>query len=269
MKDTVILRRRVESNFTTFPNELIRDNRLSWKALGLLAYLLAHPADFRLNLVYLAKQRPSGRDATRSALRELEAAGYVSIERSHDDMGRFSTTTWMVSQTPDFVPVSPCAENPNTVKPTEEKPKAERPTSDKPTLISTETEQKLRIKKTTTTKQEVRALERPSGLAEKYWPAIENLLIDIPLMDAKELLDELTQALKIGSIKTTPIKWFHGVLLRYKAGQFVPSQPLKKRVESLNKASRAPGVMLDKDRGLGNEYLKQMKTKTSLAGPSR
>jgi hypothetical protein len=263
MKDTVILRRRVESNFTTFPNELIRDDRLSWKAVGLLVYLLAHPPNFRLNLVYLAKQRPSGRDATRSALRELEAAGYVSIERSHDDMGRFSTTTWMVSQTPDFGPDSPCSENPHAVKPPKEKPKTERPASDKPTLISTETEQELKIKKTTTTIPVHVALERPGGLTDRCWAAIEAALLPLPPEDSQELLNELAQAIKVSAIKTTPLRWFHGVMRRYEEGRFVPSLPLKKRTASLSKASTRLSAKPEPDRGVANEFLQQMKAATS------
>lgn len=263
MSDTVIVRRRVESNFTTLPNELIRDNRLSWKAVGLLVYLLAHPANFRLNLVYLAKQRPSGRDATRSALRELEATGYVSIERSHDSRGRFSTTTWMVSQTPDFGGDSPCSENPYAVKPTKEKPKTESPASDKPTLINTETEQGTIKKRTTTTMPTAGVLTRPSGLTDRSWAAIAETLLELPLKDAQELLEELSQAIKVGAIKTTPLRWFHGVMRRYGEGQFVPSLPLKKHAESLRATSTGLNEKPEPDRGIGNECLQQIKAATS------
>ncbi|APC70735.1 hypothetical protein AQ622_00603 [Pseudomonas aeruginosa] len=263
MSDTVIVRRRVESNFTTLPNELIRDNRLSWKAVGLLVYLLAHPANFRLNLVYLAKQRPSGRDATRSALRELEATGYVSIERSHDSRGRFSTTTWMVSQTPDFGRDPPCSGNPHTVNPAKENPKAESPASGKPTLISIETEQRSIRKRTTTTMPAVGALERPVGLTDRYWAAIEEALAALPLEDAQALLDELAQAIKVGAIKTTPLRWFHGVMRRYAEGRFTPSLPLKQRTASLSRTSTGPSTKPEPDRGIANECLQQMKATTS------
>lgn len=41
MSDTVILRRKVTSNFTVLDNAIIQDKRLSWKALGLLVRLLS------------------------------------------------------------------------------------------------------------------------------------------------------------------------------------------------------------------------------------
>lgn len=259
MGETVIVRRRVESNFTTLPNELIRDNRLSWKAMGLLVYLLAHPANFRLNLVYLARQRPSGRDATRSALRELEAAGYVRIERSHDSRGRFSTTTWMVSQTPDFRPDPPCSEKPHTVNPARENPKLESPASDKPTLISTEVEQELIRERTTTTRLPFELLKRPGGLADKDWASIETALAGVTVEVAQELLSELRQAIKAGTIKTTPLRWFHGVMRRYREGLFVPSAPSKKRAESLANIGEKLAVKSEPDRGLANEFLQQIK----------
>jgi len=66
--DTVIVRRKVRSNFTTLPNELIRNPNLSWKALGILVFVLSLPDNFRLRLSHLSKQKKSGRDATRTGL---------------------------------------------------------------------------------------------------------------------------------------------------------------------------------------------------------
>lgn len=103
MGDTVIIRRTVRRDFTTLPNELIRDNRLSWAALGLLVYVLSLPNDFRLRLSHLAKQKTSGRDATRSAAKVLEGAGYLKIRQQRGYHGRFTQTTWEVTDTPDAV----------------------------------------------------------------------------------------------------------------------------------------------------------------------
>ena len=76
MSDNAILRRKVKQDFTTLPNDLIRDARLSWGGLGLLVYLLHHPDDFQFRVSHLAKQKANGRDATRARVKELKAQGF-------------------------------------------------------------------------------------------------------------------------------------------------------------------------------------------------
>lgn len=108
MTKSLIVKHKVRTNFTVLPNGLVQDWRLSWKALGLLVFLLHLPEDFTLRLKHLSRQRPgqNGRDSTRSALKELEQCGYVSIERERATSGRWGGTFWYVSNIPD-IPVPP------------------------------------------------------------------------------------------------------------------------------------------------------------------
>jgi hypothetical protein len=132
--DTVIIRRKVRSNFTTLPNDLIRDPRLSWKSLGILVFVLSLPDNVRLRLSHLAKQKASGRDATRSGLKELQVAGYLVIIRVRGARGKFTNTTWAVTDDPwQWGDASPRSGFPATVNPTVDSPKVE-----KPTLIKTD-----------------------------------------------------------------------------------------------------------------------------------
>ncbi|MGP9808646.1 hypothetical protein ACT3TQ_09980 [Halomonas sp. AOP12-C2-37] len=102
MEDTAIIRRRVRSDFTTLNNDLIRDHRLSWKALGILVFVLHLPDNWQLRLSHLSKQREvgSGRDATRAGLKELQDAGYLYIQRERGECGKFIHTTWLVTDRP-------------------------------------------------------------------------------------------------------------------------------------------------------------------------
>jgi hypothetical protein len=80
--------------FVILPNELAREQNLSFRARGLLAYLLSMPEDWRTNSNQLAGQSPKeGRDAIRSALTELEHAGYLKRRRLQDADGRWRTET--------------------------------------------------------------------------------------------------------------------------------------------------------------------------------
>lgn len=142
MSDAVIIRRKVASNFTVLDNAIIRDMRLSWKALGLLVRLLSLPPNFKLRLVSLSRERPSGRDATRSGLKELEQCGYLTIVREREASGKFTTTTWIVNDRPEDTPKS---EKPNVVD-----PEAANATSENPTLVSTDFKEELSVKTTTT-----------------------------------------------------------------------------------------------------------------------
>jgi len=87
----MIVRRRRVDRFTIVPNDVLRDVRLSWKARGLLAYLLSLPDDWRTSSDRLARLGPDGRDAVRSGLRELEELGYLTRRRSQSSTGRWST----------------------------------------------------------------------------------------------------------------------------------------------------------------------------------
>ncbi|RCN05551.1 hypothetical protein PA40_04073 [Pseudomonas aeruginosa] len=254
MSNTVIVRRRVETNFTTLPNELIRDDRLSWKALGLLVYLLSlPPSGFKLHLVTLGKQRPSKRDATRTGLRELEVAGYLAIERAHDSRGRFSITTWLVSSTPFYADEPPCSGNPQTVEPSVDSPPTEMPA-----LINTYTEQRSKEKRTTTN---VPDLPRPVGLGDEAWLAIRNALAPVPPDDAKALVDELRLAMSSGIIQKSPLQWFFGVKNRYDKGGFVATAHSRRRPAMSVQVGADTRLQSSVSKDQGAMHLKQLKAR--------
>jgi hypothetical protein len=70
---------------------------LSYRAAGLLAHLRALPAG-PIDTAGLARpERREGRDAVRSMLRELAAAGHVEERRAQDPHGHWRTTTHLVT----------------------------------------------------------------------------------------------------------------------------------------------------------------------------
>lgn len=79
-------------HFTIVPNAWLRDERLSWKARGLLAYLASHAEGFRVSQNLMMRAATDGRDSLLSGLAELEAAGYlVKADRDREDGGRFAS----------------------------------------------------------------------------------------------------------------------------------------------------------------------------------
>lgn len=80
------------SGFTVVPNSVLNDDKLSWKARGLLIYLLSKPPLWRTSAARLSNDGPDGRDAIRSGLLELQHAGYVVRGRYQDkSTGRWTT----------------------------------------------------------------------------------------------------------------------------------------------------------------------------------
>jgi hypothetical protein len=63
--------------FTRIVNESIQDNRLSFKARGLLAYMLSKPDAFKFYIDELVKHGTDGKDSVRAGLKELEQCGYI------------------------------------------------------------------------------------------------------------------------------------------------------------------------------------------------
>lgn len=100
MSDGPKLRRRLlpfEKNFTQIKNEWMRDERLSYRARGLLAMLFTHDDGFSVTLKAITSAGPQvlgeGLAGMRGAVNELEAHGYLRrhpISRG----GRFVGDDW-------------------------------------------------------------------------------------------------------------------------------------------------------------------------------
>lgn len=119
---------RVEKtgDYTVLSNYHLRDPRLKLGAKGLLSLVLSLPEDWEYSIEGLAALGPEGKDAVRSAIKQLEACGYVTRQQSHGAGGQFSTNEYVIRERPVDAP--PLAGFPPTVKPTTENPSAENPT---------------------------------------------------------------------------------------------------------------------------------------------
>src|SRR5204863_280673 len=69
---TIIKIEKRADPYARIDNRTLRDGRLSWKATGLLAYLLSLPKDWHITLQHLCNAKADRLHATQSALKELE-----------------------------------------------------------------------------------------------------------------------------------------------------------------------------------------------------
>lgn len=88
---TIIRTPRPAQNFSILNNHTLRDHRLSFRARGVLAYLLSMPDNWKSSADRIANVGVEGRDAIRSALSELEEWGYLRREKTQCERGRWST----------------------------------------------------------------------------------------------------------------------------------------------------------------------------------
>lgn len=72
----MIVRGPRPERYTVVSNAVIEDSRLSFRARGLLIFILSKPDDWRIGYRALAKETHEGDRAIRSALSEIEACGY-------------------------------------------------------------------------------------------------------------------------------------------------------------------------------------------------
>lgn len=115
-----------DSGYTILDPFFLSDERLTWKAKGLLAYLLSKPSNWRVYIADLVKRSKDGRDAVYSAIKELETCGYVERRQTRDEANRITGMETVIYERP--IIDDPGPELPITEKPDMEKPKTEKPT---------------------------------------------------------------------------------------------------------------------------------------------
>lgn len=119
---------RVEKtkDFTVMSNYHLRDKNLSLKAKGLLSQMLSLPEEWDYTLAGLACINKESKDAIRSAVNELEQAGYTTRRQTTTEGGRFGCNEYLIRERP--VLPSPLPENPTTASTPTELPVSENPT---------------------------------------------------------------------------------------------------------------------------------------------
>ena len=124
---------RVErtGDYTVMSNFHLKDKRLSLKAKGLLSQMLSLPDDWDYTLSGLSYINRESKDAIRSAVNELETAGYIRRRQTTDASGKFSANEYTIFERPiEGEPMldKPLSENPITVNPSAVNPLPENPT---------------------------------------------------------------------------------------------------------------------------------------------
>ena len=117
-------------DYTVMSNYHLKDKRLTLKSKGLLSQMLSLPDDWDYTLSGLSVINRESKDAIRSALNELEAAGYIRRRQTTDASGKFSSNEYIIYERPEEP--EPSSENPTT-----EKPMTDKPSSGNPTQLNT------------------------------------------------------------------------------------------------------------------------------------
>lgn len=77
-KKTRIFRSSKQANYSVINNEVLRREDLSWKAKGIMCYVLSLPDDWEIYLEEIQKHSTDGMKGFRSGWNELKEKGYVS-----------------------------------------------------------------------------------------------------------------------------------------------------------------------------------------------
>ena len=117
-------------DYTVMSNHHLRDKSLSLKAKGLLSQMLSLPEDWDYTLSGLAYINRESKDAIRSAINELERAGYVQRHQTTDTSGKFSVNEYIIYE-------RPISANPSPEKPSSDNPTPGKPLQDNPTQLNT------------------------------------------------------------------------------------------------------------------------------------
>ena len=130
---------RVERNtgYTVMSNHHLRNKELSLKAKGLLSQMLSLPEDWDYTLSGLSYINRESIDAIRTAVWELEKAGYITRRQGRDEKGKMTAIEYTIYEQPQPPELDcPVLENPTADNPILENPTTDNPTSENPMQLN-------------------------------------------------------------------------------------------------------------------------------------
>lgn len=126
---------RVErtKDFTVMSNHHLRNKALSLKAKGLLSQMLSLPEDWDYTLAGLSHINRESVDAIRTAVWELEKAGYITRFQGRDNKGKMTSIVYTIYERPHISKSASSSALPLSGNPTSDKPISGKPSSENPT----------------------------------------------------------------------------------------------------------------------------------------
>lgn len=96
MNKTKFVKVKKTKNYTVINNEILKRNDISWKAKGIMCYILSLPEDWVINLNEVMEHSTEGKSAFRSGWKELSELGYVERRPVYEDglIAYWETTVW-------------------------------------------------------------------------------------------------------------------------------------------------------------------------------
>jgi len=157
----------------------LRDERLSYKAKGLLAYMLTLPDDWIFYESELVNHSTDGKASVKSGLKELQTTGYLTRDRRRDEKGHLKEATWEIS------------DEPMSDYPTLDNPTLEKPTLDNQQLLNTNSTKDLSLPSTDITKDIMSSKDDGSPTLDK--DRKDNLSRELDDLPYSEIIDYLNE----------------------------------------------------------------------------
>ena len=213
---------RVEKNrgYTVMSNHHLRNKALSLKAKGLLSQMLSLPEDWDYTLKGLSLINRESIDAIRTAVWELEKAGYIRREQGRDPKGKMADMVYTIYEQP--VLENPVLENPTSADPVLENPTSDNPSSGNPTQLNKDIQttylpktEKINTDDSRIETEARRIVDKLKDLSAPNSPNKTHFMVEIsPHFDALASTkdnDRLFAMLPYKSLCFTSIKDRHGV----------------------------------------------------------
>lgn len=205
-----IVRKAKKNNYSIISNAPVRDHELSWKAKGILWYLLQLPDDWKINPKELQRHSIDGRDSLSAGLKELEKKGYL-VHENLREKGKFCGHVWIVHEEP-FLKDYTENKEPQTENPVPANPHPANPHL----LITKESESKdsSSILKTKDIVAPVGALSADADdLTSFFIQKLKERKADIKLPDKKKWAQEIDRMIRIDKRDPKKIRamidWIH------------------------------------------------------------
>ena len=109
-----------ENPYVQIDKRALEDNRLSWRAKGILAYLLSKPSGWKVNVKDIWNNGAEGRNAVQDCLVELQKIGYAELKTVTGEHGKLMGSQWIITEEPKGG-FSEATDKPKTGKPTNRK----------------------------------------------------------------------------------------------------------------------------------------------------